>query len=230
MGKRAAKAIHAFLRGEPFALPHIVPRPRAMVEPVRLNYHEKAFIQRQEIPLIDLDRRIHTFDQVELGLDERSAQEEAKRCMRCDICERCGRCVEVCHERLGLSAIKFYHAGESSLILKDYVHGLPHCIGCGSCVNICPTGALQMEDHGDERLILMSGTVINRVKMEKCEGCGAYYVPKILVKHVGKLVDAPEDTVGRKLCPECKRVSAAARIAGVEPDFSHVRPEEVSVY
>ncbi len=229
-GKRAARAIHAFLRDRPFTLPHIMPRPRAMVEPVRLNYHEKSFIQRQEIPLIDLDRRMHTFDQVELGLDERSAHEEAKRCMRCDICERCGRCVEVCRDRLGVSAIKFHHAGESSLILKDYVHGLPKCIGCGSCVTICPTGALQMEDHDDERLILMSGTVINRVKMEKCEGCGVHYVPKILVKHVAKLVDAPEEAFDRKLCPECKRIAAAARIAGAEPDFSHVRPEEVSVY
>ncbi len=177
-GKRAAFAMHAYLRKTP--LPEKTsPRPRAMISPIVLDYHTKAFIQRQEIPLIDLDRRMRTFDRVELGLDEIAGKEEAKRCMRCDVCERCGKCVEVCRDRLGVSAIRFFHAGESSLILKDYVHGLPKCIGCGSCVNICPTGALQMEDRGDERLLLMSGTVINRIKMEQCEGCGIYYSPKV---------------------------------------------------
>lgn len=228
-GKRAARAIHRYLRGQAL-LPKVLPRPRSMIEPVRMDYHRKSFIQRQEIPLIDLDRRMHTFDQVELGLDEIAAREEAKRCMRCDICERCGKCVDVCRDRLGVSAIRFHHAGESSLILKDYVHGLPKCIGCGACVNICPTGALQMEDRDGERLILMSGTVINRIKLERCEGCGAYYVPKILVKHVAKLVNAPEEAFDRKLCPQCKRIAHAAGIVGTQPDYSQVKVEEVTIY
>jgi len=228
-GKRAARAIHAYLSNERFDT-KALPRPRDMVRPVEMDYHEKAFIQRQEIPLIDLDRRMHTFDQVELGLDEIAARQEARRCMRCDICERCGKCVEVCRDRLGVSAIRFHHAGESSLILKDYVHGLPKCIGCGACANICPTGAIEMKDKGDERLILMSGTVINRIKMEKCEGCGVYYVPKIFVKHVAKLIEAPEEAFGRKLCPQCKRISSAARIAGMAPDFSRIDTSEIEVY
>jgi len=135
-----------------------------------------------------------------------------------------------CRDRLGVSAIRFHHAGESSLILKDYVQGLPDCIGCNSCVNVCPTGALEMRDLNDERLILMSGTVINRIKMEKCEGCGVHYVPKVLVKHVAKLVDAPEEAFEKKFCPQCKRISRAARIAGMEPDYSGVDKSEVQVY
>ncbi len=87
-----------------------------------------------------------------------------------------------------------------------------------------------MEDREGERLILMSGTVINRIKMEKCEGCGVYYVPTILLKHVAKLVEGPEEAFDQKLCPECKRVARAARIAGSVPDFSRVRPSDVSVY
>ena len=226
-GKRAAKAIHAYLRGEPLPL-KTLPRPRDMIKPVLMDYHKKAFVQRQEIPLIDLDRRMHTFDQVELGLDEIAAREEAKRCMRCDICERCGKCVEVCRDRLGVSAIRFHHVGESSLILKDYVHGLPKCIGCGSCVNICPTGALQMEDREGERLILMSGTVINRIKMERCEGCGAFYISKVLLKHVENLVGAPEKSFDSRLCPDCKRIAYASRIVGVKPDFSWIQADAAS--
>jgi NADH-quinone oxidoreductase subunit F len=222
-GKRAARAMHAYLRGE--AAPEKqIPRPRNMIAPLVINYHEKAFIQRQEIPMIDLDRRMRTFDQVELGLDEVAARQEAKRCMRCDICERCGKCVEVCRDKLGVSAIRFHHAGESSLILKDYVHGLPKCIGCGSCVNICPTGALQMEDREDERLLLMCGTIINRIKMQQCEGCGVYFSPKVFVKHVAKLITVPGCESFENLCPDCRRVAHAHKMSGEEPEFSELQP------
>ncbi len=218
-GKRAAFAINAFLRHKemPEKLP---PRPRAMIPPIVLEYHQKSFIQRQEIPLIDLDRRMHSFDRVELGLDEIAGREEAKRCMRCDICERCGKCVEVCRDRLGVSAIRFFHAGENSLILKDYVHGLPNCIGCGSCVNICPTGALQLKDSDGERVLLMSGTIINRIKLETCEGCSAQYVTKLMVRHVQKLIDAPEEAFEQRLCPDCKRIAQASKMVGEDPDFT----------
>ncbi|MFH0824886.1 MAG: 4Fe-4S dicluster domain-containing protein, partial [Pseudomonadota bacterium] len=217
-GKRAARAMHAYLRARDKPEQSAV-RPRDMVAPIIMDYHEKAFIQRQEIPIIDLDRRLHTFDQVELGLDEIAARQEAKRCMRCDICERCGKCVDVCRDRLGVSAIRFHHAGESSLILKDYTHGLPKCVGCGSCVNICPTGALQMEDRDGERLLLMCGTVINRLKLQQCEGCGVYFVPKVFAKHIEKRVNATGNEAFAHLCPECRRVAFAYGVSGLEPGF-----------
>jgi ferredoxin len=87
-------------------------------------------------------------------------------------------------------------------------------------VNICPTGALQLEDRDGERVLLMSGTVINRIKLEKCEGCGADYVTKVMVSHVEKLVKAPEEAFEQRLCPECKRIAQASRMAGAVPDFS----------
>ena len=225
-GKRAAKGIHAYLRNE-IVEKQIAPRPRRMVEPIRMTYRDKAFIQRQEIPLVNLQKRMTTFDQVELGLNESAAREEAKRCMRCDVCERCGKCVEVCSDKLGVSAIRFYHAGESSLILKDYVHGLPHCIGCGSCVNICPTGALQIEDLGDERLLLMCGTIVNKIKMEQCEGCGSHFLPKIFLQHVGNRINVPGYEFQQKLCPECRRIAHAAGMSGLEPDYSRACPSDV---
>jgi predicted molibdopterin-dependent oxidoreductase YjgC len=184
-----------------------------MVEPILMTYQEKAFIQRQENPIIDLDRRMHTFDRVERGLDQASAKLEAQRCMRCDICERCGKCVEICRDRIGVAAIGFYHAGESSLILKDYVHGLPHCIGCGSCVNICPTGALQMEDHADERVLLMSGTIINRVKLQPCAKCGQRFAPMGLIRNVGTILVQGGYDGYKDLCSDCRREVFLERMA-----------------
>ncbi|MDD3473459.1 MAG: hypothetical protein PHS86_11795, partial [Syntrophaceae bacterium] len=92
----------------------------------------------------------------------------------------------------------------------------------GSCVNICPTGALQLEDRDGERVLMMSGTVINRIKLEACDGCGIHYVTKVMVRHVEKLTGASEDAFELRLCPECKRVAQAARILGRKPDFTEV--------
>jgi NADPH-dependent glutamate synthase beta subunit-like oxidoreductase/ferredoxin len=219
-GKRAATAIHRYLRGE--KSPRRSPvRPRRMVEPIRTDYQEKSLIQRHEIPIIDLDRRMHSFDEVEMGLDKKAAIEEAKRCMRCDICERCGKCAEVCSEKLGHSGIEFYHAGESSVILQGYEHGLPKCIGCGTCVNICPTGALQIEDKDGERLILMCGTVVNRLDMEQCQGCGIDFVTKTTADNVKKAVQETGGNLEICLCPECRRIERAASIAGTTPDYGN---------
>lgn len=211
-GKRAAFAMHAYLRDRPFPRKR-PPRPRVMVEPIRIDYHEKAFIQRQEISMADLNQRTTSFDQVESVLDETACQFEAKRCMRCDVCDRCGRCVEVCAEKLGQSGIEFFHEGESSLTLKDYVHGLPFCIGCGTCANICPTGALQIEDAGGERRILMCGTVINRLKMISCERCGVHFVPKATAKHCEKELGKSGVSHKVRLCPDCLRMERARRFS-----------------
>lgn len=211
-GKRAAFSIHAYLRGQPMPR-KTKPRPRAMIEPIRMDYHEKAFIQRQEVSMADLDRRMKSFDQVESVLDETACRFEAMRCMRCDVCERCGRCVEVCEEKLGQSGIEFFRAGESSLILKDYVHGLPFCIGCGTCANICPTGALQIEDADGERRILMCGTVINRLTMISCERCGVYFLPKATAKHTEKALARTGASHKVRLCPDCLRIERAARFS-----------------
>jgi hypothetical protein len=47
-------------------------------------------------PQLELARRIGTFDEVVGGLDERTAQFEARRCMSCSNCFECDNCCGVC--------------------------------------------------------------------------------------------------------------------------------------
>lgn len=61
-------------------------------------------------------------------------------------CVGCGRCVRVCGQVRGVAALTYYHdsenrisvgpAGNSNLAESD-------CRFCGSCVEVCPTGALR---------------------------------------------------------------------------------------
>jgi hypothetical protein len=44
-----------------------------------------AQLKRPKIPLLEINKRVCTFDPVELGLSEKAARDEAKRCLRCDL-------------------------------------------------------------------------------------------------------------------------------------------------
>ncbi|NUP98507.1 MAG: molybdopterin-dependent oxidoreductase [Armatimonadetes bacterium] len=59
-------------------------------------------------------------------------------------CIVCGRCVRACNEIVGVGTLNFGHRGSNELVIADL--GVPlgesSCINCGTCVDVCPTGAL----------------------------------------------------------------------------------------
>ncbi len=84
-GKKAAIAIDAYLQGH--EAPKFPPSPqrKADVDPIELSEEKMEQLKRPQIPMIPLVKRIATFDTVELGLSEKVARDEAKRCLRCDL-------------------------------------------------------------------------------------------------------------------------------------------------
>ncbi len=60
---------------------------------------------------------------------------------RCILCRRCTR---ACDELVGNFTLGFEERGANSLLVADYnvPLGESTCISCGTCVQICPTGAL----------------------------------------------------------------------------------------
>ncbi len=59
-------------------------------------------------------------------------------------CILCRRCVRACDELVGSHTLSLENRGASTMVVADY--GLPvgesSCIRCGTCVQVCPTGAL----------------------------------------------------------------------------------------
>jgi len=59
-------------------------------------------------------------------------------------CILCRRCVRACDDLVGNYTLGFEERGANSLLVADYnvPLGESTCISCGTCVQICPTGAL----------------------------------------------------------------------------------------
>lgn len=209
-GKRAAEAIDRYLHGIP--QPQMPPVPvRRRREPcIEVPASTKTVIKRPVMDMLNLDRRRTTFQQVELGYTENMVREEARRCLRCDICRRCGRCVEVCRDKMGISALQmgylnFDHPGPTDLRITE-----ERCITCGACAANCPTGAMRIEDRGDERLLLLCGTILNRQKLVFCDSCGKAMGPRKYHDFINNRVKSVSKASGQVLvCEACARKKTA---------------------
>jgi len=74
-----------------------------------------------------------------VGLTEKQAVDEAKRCMSCGMCFECDNCVIYCPQ----TAVKRTPKSEATMgryVYTDY----DLCIGCHICADVCPTGYIKM--------------------------------------------------------------------------------------
>jgi len=83
-GRQAAISIDKYLGGKGIIDETLAP-PEGEVAPVEEAEEEK---RRPPIPTLPLEQRLSSFANVELGLSEGAAIEEAKRCLRCDLEEK----------------------------------------------------------------------------------------------------------------------------------------------
>jgi formate dehydrogenase beta subunit len=167
-GKRAAKSIDEFLRGQARSEPDVT------VEIDVATRYERDFdyeaIPRQKPPTRPLSRRIGIAE-VEETFGTRQAQREGRRCLHCwtntifeqdpaagTECILCGGCQDICPEDcieiLPASLVRQAPAGArelapvlvagtraGSILLKDE----EICIRCGLCAARCPAGTITMQ-------------------------------------------------------------------------------------
>ena len=129
-GKKAARNIDAYLRGETWA-----PAPKhgpASAERLNAWYYEDAPATVR--PVLEAARRVENFAEVVGGLDETNALYEARRCLSCGNCFECDNCYGVCPDN---AVIKL---GPGKRFQFDY----DFCKGCGLCAAECPCGAIDM--------------------------------------------------------------------------------------
>jgi NADPH-dependent glutamate synthase beta subunit-like oxidoreductase len=129
-GKKAARHIDAWLRGESYQS-----RPRHPIihhEKLHLWYRTEAPMTSQ--PELPLSQRLGGFEEILQGIGEHDALYEAKRCLSCGNCFECDGCYGSCPE----DAIIKLGPG------KKYRYDYSLCTGCGTCQEQCPCHAIEM--------------------------------------------------------------------------------------
>jgi len=102
----------------------------------------------------------------EYGIESSRFDEEKNDCILC------GLCVRACEEIVGASAIQFVDRGYKMVVKPPLLTATVNCIKCGTCMTVCPTDAIKLDD-------LSSINVIhdwkNQFSKRKCHICGDYH-------------------------------------------------------
>jgi NADH-quinone oxidoreductase subunit F len=84
-GKKVARIIDRYLRGEPLAEQPGLKLPTVFVEPGTISDEELETASRATPPVLPVKARRKNFNEVEASLSEEQARAEARRCLRCDL-------------------------------------------------------------------------------------------------------------------------------------------------
>ena len=206
-GKIAAAAIDAWLRGAPMDAATGQPVRRAEVIPLQVVAQDRTHLPRAVMPERSVEEVLGegNYVQIEEGLTDAMAHDEARRCLRCDVCIGCGLCMAACSE-MGIDALRMSDTTAGRLAYFDFTRAAELCIGCGACTQVCPTGAIHLEDRDGVRRTIITGTVVQEQPLLACSECGAptqtpahrEYIRQRLPDHMAALLD-------RELCQSCAR-------------------------
>ena len=93
-GKEAAISIDRYLRGVSLTDERQT-TPKKVEKVSKEGVKPKA---RVSVALLDVSERESSFTEVEQGFDEKTAIEEANRCLNCGVCSECLECVKACEQ------------------------------------------------------------------------------------------------------------------------------------
>ncbi|MBK8176179.1 MAG: NAD(P)-binding protein [Rhodospirillales bacterium] len=129
-GKKAARNIDAFLRGEGF----IKPPKKDLADFEKLHLWFYTGVEQRPQGHVEMQKRRTSFDEVVHGLGEKEAVYEAKRCLSCGNCFECDGCYGACPED---AVIKLGPGNR-------YQYNYDLCTGCAVCFEQCPCHAITM--------------------------------------------------------------------------------------
>jgi NADPH-dependent glutamate synthase beta subunit-like oxidoreductase len=134
VGEKGSLSMKRYLQEEGERVP--LSAKTVLLKDLNLDYFE--YQKRPKMPKAKVNKRIGSFDEVNLGFNEETAVEEARRCFNCGVCNLCDNCYIFCPD----VAVQKGKEGELNIIDYD------HCKGCGICMEECPRDVIVMEVEG----------------------------------------------------------------------------------
>jgi formate dehydrogenase major subunit len=141
-GRRAAEAMHSLLtKGYVHRENQNYLCSRGSLEDLpRWEFEEFPRIARATMPHIVEEERLKGFGEVETGLVEEAAREEARRCLKCGCTERFSCNLRQEARSHGVQYLKPVHERPFAPIVNDHPfieRDHNKCIGCGRCITAC---------------------------------------------------------------------------------------------
>jgi len=129
-----------------------------------------------------------------------------------DECIRCWLCVRACKELVGAGALDVGKRKGRRFVVPKAGN---RCIGCCTCVSICPTGALRREETNGLCIISIRDEIIGRNPLLRCESCGRYFATANALSRIEtRIGEHPHVKSHHRYCPDCaKRLSDRLRSA-----------------
>lgn len=127
-----------------------------------------------------------------------------------ELCMLCGLCVRVCRDVIGAAAISFIGRGMERRVGTPFGVHSDACIGCGACAEICPTGAIKIEDRGNKRILHTWNTT---VELHACPQCGRFFTPEPM-SFLKERFPEIKDLWG--LCPQCRQHRTASQWVNIK--------------
>ncbi len=100
-------------------------------------------------------------------------------------CILCGLCVRACREIVGANAISLVNRGFTKEVSPPFEIGSNACVGCTTCVFLCPTGAIKLEEVLANRSVHHWDSDFEAVA---CKICGDHYLAPELAVDVEKVL------------------------------------------
>ena len=88
---------------------------------------------------VEADRVLGDFEERIVPLTEEQAKKEGQRCMSCGLCFECDNCVVYCPQT-AVARVPKKERSVGRYVYTDYTK----CVGCHICMDVCPTGYIQM--------------------------------------------------------------------------------------
>lgn len=134
-GRQAAEALHASLRSD--EAPVKSDKPPVPKQAVKPDFHTgKQRTGSMEIPVTD--RLAEPDMEVYQTMSHSDFLTEVSRCFSCGLCYGCENCFMYCNAG-GFTRLEQAGPGAYFALSRDF------CVGCGKCIDLCPSGYLTPE-------------------------------------------------------------------------------------